>query len=244
MQKVTLNVDLRIVCAILLLVIAGMLAVWRPWQGSTTQRKLTITGQAEIDAVPDEFVFSPYFERKDADAAKAKQAIDALGAELAAELEKLGVAPDDIKLDSSSYNYDYAYPSKGGDEQTVTLSVTVTVSTKDLAQKVQDYLAGTDAKGQLTATANFSEQKRKELEAQVRERAVADAKQKADSLARQLDAKLGKVLEVTDAASFQPPWIYLEGRSAVADDAEVASLPVKPGKQTVTLTVSVTFGLR
>lgn len=238
-QTMTLKIDLRMICLALIVVIFGMLLAWKPWSGSQ-QRTIEITGQAEIEAVPDQFVFYPYFERKDADQAKAKAELDEFGNQLLEDLEALGVDSDDIKLSSSAYDYSF----RESDDPTVNLQVTITVVSAELAQKVQDYLATTDAKGQLTPGADFSEAKRKELEAQVRQLAVDDAKQKASALAAQLEARVGKVISITDSQDFSPPWLYSTSAAGAAEDIARQSLPVKPGKQTLTLSVSVTFALR
>lgn len=221
-----------------------MLGLWRPWQhASSVTRKITITGNATVKAIPDEFVFNPSFERTGTDVNKLKGDLNTYGTKLNADLKKLGIAENDIKLDSSSYNNNYYSPTTTTtDTQTITLQATIMVPNKTLAQKVQDYLAGTDAKGQLTSQPQFSDSKRKSLESSARLQAIADARQKADQTASNLGAKLGKVIEVTDQQniSVRPLGVINDAASASTS----SSLPVTPGKNQVDSTVQVVFSLK
>lgn len=244
-QTVSFKIDFRVISVLLLVVIVAMLGIWRPWQSTGDQRKLTVTGEAELEASPDRFVFHPYFENDDMDATVAKAQLDEFGNQLVKDLESLGVKPVEIKLDKSAYDYG-AYPISDSltITQMTTLQVTVTVESTELAQKVQDYLGSTDAKGQLTPSADFSDEKRRQIEELVRDSAVEQAKQKADKLASQLDSKLGKVLEIKDS-NFQPPWLYASAKAGLAEDSvRATSLPVRPGLQTISIIVEITYALR
>jgi uncharacterized protein YggE len=184
-QTLSLKINLKIVCLLLLTIIATMLFVWKPWDTSANgARKITIVGEAEIEAVPDEFVFYPTFNRTGTDQQKLKEELNTFGQKLQVDLKGLGVKEEDITLDSSSYDL-YYYEKPDSEEKTVTLATTVKVSDKELAQKVQDYLAQTDAQGQLTAQSQFSEKKRKDLETEARDKAIEDARTKAASQTRQ-----------------------------------------------------------
>lgn len=243
----TIKVDFRIVSAALLLIIVGMLALWQPWSAPSAARKITVSGAATIQAVPDEFVFSPSFERSGTDAAAMKNDLNTFGTKLVSDLKKLGVADSSIKLDSSSYDGYYSY-TPTDQQQTISLRATITVTSKDLVQKVQDYLAGTDAKGQLTAQAQFSDTKQKQLQSLARQDAIANARQEAEQTAQGLGAKLGKVLEVNDVST--PNFgcnglgIICPMNSALAgQSADKASLPVTPGMNELQASVSVVFAI-
>jgi uncharacterized protein YggE len=239
-NKLLLNIDLRIICALLLVVIAGMLAFWRPWEIKGDDRSITITGQAEVEAVPDQFVFSPRFERSGTDAATMKNELNDFGTQLQSKLIELGIKKEDITLNSSSYD-GIIKPEDSNDGTTVALSVMIKAPNQELAQKVQDYLATTDAKGQLTAAAQFSDAKRRDLENQARSKAVEDARSKAERTVKNLDATLGKVIEVKDVAGFGVLPVTRENTETAGRDI---SLPVTPGKDSVTFTIEVSFELR
>jgi uncharacterized protein YggE len=246
-QSLNLRLDYRILTLALLAVVISMLAVWRPWEGSET-RKITVSGQATVKAVPDEFVFYPSFSRTASDAETAKSELNTFGQKLLNEVKALGVPEEKIKLDSSSYDYYYPVDKpQQTDEQTVTLQVTITVDNKELAQKVQDYLASTDAKGQLTAQASFSTEKQKTLEAEARQKAIEDAKSKADQTAANLNSRLGNVLEISDGTGFGGCYGAICPMMGAAEDSAKSSrssLPVTPGENELNFTVQVIFALR
>ena len=239
----SLKIDFRLLSLVLLAVIAGMLAFWRPWEGTSEKRKITVNGETTIQAAPDEFVFYPHFQRTGDDQEALKQQINDLGTKTLNDLKNLGVPEENIKLDGSSYGNGRALPLIEPDlnENTATLSVTVRTTDKDLAQKIQDYLQSTDAQGQLTPVTNFSVKKSKELEQQARKQAVEDARNNAEQSANELGARLGKVLEVKETPdNISIPWL----RSNTAEDTAQSSLPITPGKSSFIFQVEVIFEIR
>ncbi len=245
-RSLTLKLNYKIIILALLIIIVGMLAAWRPWQEEGT-RKISVSGQATIKAVPDQFVFYPSFSRTSSNSEAAKNELNAFGSKLLNEVKALGVPEEKIRLDSSSYDDFRYYPvdKPGTDEQIITLQVTITVDNKDLAQKVQDYLAGTDAKGQLTPQASFSTEKQKQLEGEARQKAIEDAKAKADQTAANLGTKLGKAIEVSDGSGFGGCYNGICPMMGAAEDSSTrSSLPVTPGENEFNFTVQVTFALR
>ena len=134
----------------LVVVIAAMLAFWRPWMTPTqTDRTVSVTGTASVKAEPDEFLFSPSWEFKNADKTAALAAVTAKSNLVVAGLKKLGVADKDIKNSSNGGYEALNYPTYnvGGDDTAYSLNLSVTVSTRAMAQKVQDFLLTTTPSG-------------------------------------------------------------------------------------------------
>ncbi len=245
----TLKLDLRMICIFLSVVIIIMFGLWKPWDSaSNTVRKITISGEATVKGIPDEFAFYPSFSRTGTDTTAMKNELNKFGIKLQSDIEKLGVNNNHIVLDSSSYNNYPQSTSMPASEETVTLQVTITVFDKKIAQKVQDYLASTNAMGQLTAQSVFSTTKQKELESSARQLAIKDARKKATLAASDVGARLGKVIEVTDQSSFSggcgAKGICPISMSAKAYSEDVnTSLPVTPGLSEVSSTVEVVYQL-
>lgn len=247
-NSITVKFDLRIVCGVLIAIIVVMLAIWQPWhQTSSTTRKITITGDATVTGTPDEFVFYPSFQKTGVDNKQLAADLNAYGNKLQQDLMKLGVAEKDITLDSSSYDdYPIAYDTVGSqsNNQTFTLSATITTHNKDQAQKVQDYLATTDAKGQITPQAQFSNAKQKQLSNEARLKAIADAQSKADATAKSLHVKVGKVLTISDDSAGGVTPRLMMGANIASDSATTTALPVTASQSEVNSTVTVTFSLK
>lgn len=244
-NKLKLSLDLRWLVLALLAVIAGMLAFWRPWQSVASGRSIDVTGQAMVEAEPDEYVFNPVFEKSGRDQAALKDEVADLVDEAISALKALGVEDKDIKL--SAYggdNYYYVYPGERDGTYRVSATLTITSKSRDMAQTIQDYLDTTSASGQLTPVVQFSEDKNRELESQARQEAIADARAKAEHSASLLGARLGKVLEVSETPGFD---IFpVASRAEIAQDGggNSQSLPVQPGLNQFNYNVNVKFEIR
>ena len=235
-----------------LLLVAGTLAslllFWKPWDPTitTAARKITITGSATVKSEPDEFQFTPSYT-KDTTSEIAK-----LNDQIVATLKNLGVQDDQIKNNASSYGSPdiYYMDTASGKDQT-TLSLTITVNDKKLAQKVQDYLLTTNPKGAITPNGSFSTAKQKELENKARGDAIKDARTKADQTASGLDTKIGKVLEVSEGSSnsgcgsagIMCPVALGSSVSSSDEATKSKNLSIQLGKNEVTYSFTVTFAL-
>jgi uncharacterized protein len=239
--KLNFNLDYRLIIGLLLVVIAVMLFVWKPWQSDkVTDRTIEVTGTSTISARPDEFVFYPTYEFENEDKDAALKQLSAKSAEIVAGLKERGVADKDIKVNSDSWSYPVY--ERIGSTATYTLRLTVTVGSQALAQKVQDYLVSTTPSGTISPQANFSESKRKVVEAEGRDKATKDARQKAEQSAKNLGFKLASVKTVNDGSGFGGV-VPLYGKEMTARDSS-ASLPVQPGENELTYTVTVTYYIK
>ena len=242
-KNFTLQLDYRFIIYILLVVIVTMFAIWRPWSTGSKDnaRTVTVTGEATILAEPDEYVFYPSYSYKNSDKAAALAELTTQSEEITKQVKALGVADNKIKVDSSNYNYYYDSNDK---TTTYTLQFTIYASSKEQAQKVQDYLVTTLPEGQVTPQATFSETTQKDLKDKGREQASKDAREKAESTANNLGFKIGKVKSVNDNGNSLDP-IYPMPSYRVSDDAvsskPQSSLPIQPGQNEITYTVSVTY---
>lgn len=243
-KSLTIRLNFKWLSLILFIIILTMIAMWRPWARVNTGRKINVSGEVTIKAEPDEYVFSPLYQKKGNDSNKSLAELSAMQKTVVDKLKELGVADEDIKANTSSYDQPiYTAEGNGKSEIVTSLYVTAVVHTKDLAQKVQDYLLTTTPQGQISPNAQFSESKRKELEQEARVKATEDAKDKARRQAENLGTKLGKVIEVTDGAGFD----IIRPMTMMATD--VYSVPksgasIQPGQNDFTFTVNITYALK
>ena len=250
-QNITIKINAWIICAILVIANLTTLGFWQPWSNHADNgRTIAITGSTTIETEPDQFVFSPYYQKTNVDHAAINTELSALSKTIVDQLKALGVSDTGIKTDVNSYDYSIYYGSSA-DQNTTTLYITVTVNDKDLAQSVQDYLITTSPSGSITPQVSFSVTKQKELEISSRNAALADAKLKADATANQLGAKIGKVVKVSDVTSggITPfPWLSYDSgskiNSAVDSTSSSSSYSIQPGLNTYNFSVEVTYELQ
>lgn len=228
-----------------LLIIICLLAIWKPWDNpvNNESRTISVTGEAEITAEPDEYIFNPQYNFKNADQKVALAEATAKTNEIVSELKKLGVADSKIKSGTSGYKSYY-----DDSQDTYYASLTVTVGDKARAQKVQDYLLGTTPTGSVTPQADFSQAKRKKLTDEARDKATREARHKAEQSARNLGFTVGKVKSVSDNIDNTIDVMPHTGRDvpaiAAGQDSAAPSSPIQQGEDKLTYRVTVVYYLR
>lgn len=247
LHKLNVSIDLRVVVAILVIIILAMVAMWRPWEPQGDDRTIAVTGQATLKATPDEFVFYPAYEFKNANKQIALADLSKKSDDIVSKLKSIGVPDSGIKVNSDGYES----PIYRDNDRTpvYTLRITIRVSDKDLTQKVQDYLVTTTPTGSVSPQSQFSEGKRKELESKARDDATKDARAKAEQSAKNLGFGLGSVKSVNDGSGFNGPISFgrdsnLGTSAPVVSPAEQQKLSVQPGENELSYSVTVTYFVR
>jgi len=240
-----LSLDYRFVIGALLAIIVAMLLLWQPWTPriDANARTVEVTGTSKLTAVPDEFLFYPNYEFKNADKSAALAEVSKKSDEIVKKLKELGVPDNKIKTNANGNTYPF-HMQDDSDLPIYNLQLTVTVSDKDVAQKVQDYLLTTAPTGAVTPQPQFSDNKRKELESQARDQATKEARAKAEQSAKNLGFHLGAVKSVNDGAGFGGA-IPLIGRDSMSmNAAEPSKLAIQPGENDLNYSVTVVYFLK
>lgn len=233
--------DVRIVVAILLVIIAAMLIMWKPWSSDST-RTIEVTGEALVSATPDEFIFSPTYQFENANKDAALAAVQQKSQEAVTALKNLGVPEAGIKTNASAYET-MIYREQPDGPPTYTLQLTITAGSQELAQKVQDYLLTTSPVGAISPQPTFSETKRKELEATARDQAAKEARSKAEQMGKDLGFNIGKVKSVQDGGGFS---IMPVGRADITLESSLIkpNLSIQPGENQLPYSVKVVYYIR
>jgi uncharacterized protein YggE len=244
-----LSLSWRTLALLLLVVVAVIIYLWKPWTKPAATRTITVQGEATITAIPDKYQFQAIFENADL------KLVTATGNEAIAQLKKLGVKDSDIKTSISSSassgimkpdqaNESLIYPRPTASNPTY--SITATVHDKALAQKVSDYLATTPATGEVTPTASFEKATATKLDLNARAKASDDAKSKAAVTAKQLGAKVGKVIKISDDGyGGIYPTDSAQGTSMSSKSVAAPAGPtVQPGTNEVNYSFTVEFELK
>jgi uncharacterized protein YggE len=238
-------------CLVASLLVIAVLATKLMAGGDSSGRTVSVTGEATLKAEPDEYVFSPSYNFSDTNKEVALAALSKKSEEVVAGLKKLGVNDVDIKSNSNGYDSPaspqpvMAPEQDGSGSSTYMLQLSVTISSKDKVQKVQDYLVSTTPSGSVSPQASFSSAKRKELENTARNAATKDARSKADQSASNLGFKVGKVKTVEDGAGFGGVMPYAASSTAMmVEDTASSRLGVQAGQNELNYSVSVVYEIR
>lgn len=197
---------------------------------------ILVDGHGEISVPPDIATLSVGVEFTGKTVAEARSGAAQAASGVIASLERNKVEKKDIQTDGLSIQPRY---EQGGDrvQRIVGYTVTNTVSAKvrDLSRvgRVVDDAASAGGDAVRINGIAFSIDDPTQVRTSARERAVADARRKAEQLAKLTGVSLASPIAVEEV-SFRSPVVTLS-RAVVAE----ASTPIEPGESTVTLDVRV-----
>lgn len=223
--------------------------------GPTT---ISVTGEGEVMAVPDigEFSFAVRAEGEDATAAQEASA-EAIN-EILAYLKEAGVAEKDVKTQNYNLNPRYRYEERAcppnsycpPGERVIDgyeVSQSVTVKVRDTAA-AGELISGVGDRGATNISSlRFTIDDEDALKAEAREKAIADAKEKARMLADDLDVRIVRMVGYWEDQGGYPEPYYARAEmamdSAMGFGGEVApSIPT--GENSTISRVNITYEVK
>lgn len=218
--------------------------------GSDTQvdqaRSITVVGSGKVTGTPDTLKADIGIEADGADVSSALNEASAKVKKVTDAVVAAGVKREDIATQTVTLNAQYAAPLPGGTSQISGYQATnsLRITMRDLATASAVLAAASTAGGNNTRISNvsFSIDDNSDLMRQAREAAFNDARSRAGQYADLAGDSLGKVLTITEATSGQEQTSKYESTYR-ADGAATAPIPVEPGQQTLTFTVTVKYQL-
>ena len=210
---------------------------------------ITVTGQAEVDTLPQIAYFSATVSELNADKDTAVNQVNSAMDTLITAVKTFGIDDSDIKTQQASvYEVD-----EGGPEIMIfppqprqqgwqaSNSIDITLRDIEKASALTDLLNGSGATS--VSGPSFTMDDTADLEIQLLTEAIADAKEKAQTTAQAAGRRLGKVITVSESGNVMP--LYYRGMEAAVGSVDVAvPAPIEPGTQTSSKTVTVVFELR
>lgn len=218
---------------------------------------ISVNGKGEAVSIPDiaTFSFSVTENAKTVKEAQTK-ATEKINAALAA-IRAGGVEEKDIKTLSYSINPHYEYTQgpctqfgcQGGKQvlDGYDVSQTIQVKVRDLAKagELFDTLGGAGVKS--VDGLSFAIDDIDTIKAEARAEAIAQAKEKAEKIAKDLGVRLVKITSFYDSSDDQP-FPYYARESAMGGDLMSVKAQVAPeipqGEQKVTAMVSITYEIK
>src|ERR1700722_13877156 len=206
---------------------------------ATGAARITVTGTGNVTGTPNQLVLAMGVQVNGSSVGSALgNANDAVN-RVTAALRADGVAAADIQTSGLSIWPNYPDNSQTPNGYSVSESLTATLNSIGAAGTQID--AAVHAGGNATTVSGISLNltDSSALLAQARARAVADATAKAAQYAKALGEPLGPVVSITDQASTQPFPVYAAASSAAAK----ASVPISPGTQQLSVSITVVFAV-
>lgn len=211
---------------------------------SSQQQGIWVTGQGKVTAVPDIATLSLGIEAQDTSVAQAQTRAAGAMESVMSALTKNGVAQKDIQTQQFNIQKVSRWDDKNQQEIVIGYRVTNIVTAKirqiDKTGTIIDAVSA--AGGDLTRIDNiaFSIDDPTAYSAQAREKAIADAKVKAEQIAKLAGVSLGAPTYITENVYFPYP-IY---RGVAEAAAPAPTTPISPGETEVTLSVQVAYSIK
>ena len=211
------------------------------------QEGIWVNGNGKVSAAPDIATLRLGIEAQEASVAAAQsQAATAMDAVKAA-LTDSGIAEKDIQTQYFNIHRVTRWDDVKRQEVVIGYRVTNMVTAKiremDRVGSIIDSVAS--AGGDLTRIDNvsFSVEDPSAYHQEARQKAMADAKAKAEQLAELAGVTLGKPVYITENAYLPSPIYHQDFFMEQAAGAPMAETPISPGEMDITLNVQVVYAI-
>ena len=224
--------------------------------GISAANTIVVSGEGEAYAVPDlgEFTFSVTSEKVTVKAAQEDATAKANA--LTTYLKSAGVEEKDIKTIYYSVSPKYEYKNvvcpqgsycPGGNQVLMgyEVSQTTQVKVRDTA-KAGDLLSGVGEKGATNVSGlQFTVDDPQAIEAEARQKAIDDAKEKAERLARELGVSLVRVTAFSEnGGGGYPTPVYSLAADSRGNLEKAVAPEISVGQNKVVSSVSITYEIR
>lgn len=206
---------------------------------STPAATISVSGVGRASAAPDIARLTVGVESLQPTAAKAVDEVNTKQAAIIAKLKALGIADKDIQTTNFSVSIDRGTQPRPGADAPVNYraSNVATVVVRKLDQLGAVIDAATGAGANTIYGVNLSLADNSALMTDARGKAVADARTKAEALAKAAGIKLGRIISISEFGAATPVPVF------AAADARSAGSAIETGELTVTAQISVVFAI-
>jgi len=206
----------------------------------TTQKSTTfdVSGEGKVSAAPDIATFTAGIQANGTTVKAAQDQINTIINNVSKAIKDLGVEEKDIQ--TTNYNINPNYDFREGQRIT---GYTAGTNLQIKVRQIDNINAVIDA-----ATANganqvsgitFDVDDKTKLQNEAREKAVADAKSKAENAAKVAGFRLGKIINYSESFGGFPP-ILLRSELAVGQ-AEAPITQIESGSTEITVNVTLSY---
>lgn len=209
---------------------------------SVTTSELSVVGEGKVDVTPDTAHVNVGIQVSNTPTAEgAQEQISTINNKIIDAMSSLGIKKEDIK--TSNYSVFPGYSNDGRTISGYNGNATISIKIKKTELVSQVVTSATNAGANEIHGVSFSIDDPSKFREQARTKAIEDAKEQAEKLAKNLGIRLGKVVNIVEYQPSSP--IPFEAKSMALDAYGGGGGPsIEPGTQTVTSTVTLYFEKR
>lgn len=201
-----------------------------------------VNGEGKVSIAPDIAVVSAGISADGATVKVAQDQTNTVIKKVSDAVKGLGVKAEDIQTANYNINpkIDYQTGSQRVTGYTASTILTIKVRELDKVNQIIDAATGSGA-NQINGL-SFDVSDRTKAENEAREKAVVDAKKKAEQAAKVAGFNLGKLINYQENVG-QPPVVYSRTMAAGAPDVPEKT-QVEPGSTEITVSVTLSYEVR
>jgi uncharacterized protein len=229
--------------ALLAVLCAGVLPDAPGLAGSDLPPAISVTGEASISVPPDRAVIDAGVTTDAKTAREASDANNTAMGKVIAALKGAGIDEKDVQTSRISLQPQYSAPASNRPGQATIVgygaSNRVNIRLKDVTRVASmiDTLVGAGAND--IGNINFTVSNASKLLDDAREKAIADARRKAEIYAKAAGVALGAPLSISEEGAPQPVF-----RAKIAAPMAAAPTPIAQGEETLSVSVGVTWAIK
>jgi uncharacterized protein YggE len=207
----------------------------------TQQEKIQVTAEAEIELPADQVLLQVHLNYRDYE--NVKTAFDqhkAAEAKLLKLIKDLKIPASDVQYSLMSFNRQMEYQADSKMREYYLTQQTVTILLKDI-KSYPDVVIRLVNGGFTNVSTGFTSSKLKDFPEELLQKAVAQAKKKAEVIAKAANRKLGFVTYVTDTAKNDPVFRAEMAYAKASDAGNMSSEIPQTVKRSLSLEVTFTL---
>jgi uncharacterized protein YggE len=225
----------------LALLVAAMLLATPALAQTVPPPAVSVTGEANVSVAPDQAQIDGGVTSDAKTAREASEANNAAMGKVLLALKGAGIEEKDYQTSRLSLQPQFATPSKASERAGIVsfrASNRVTVKIRDVTKvaSVIDVLVGAGAND--IGGIHFTVTQASKVLDEAREKAIADARRKAEIYAKAAGVTLGEPISISEEGAPVPVF-----RGKVAAPMAAAA-PVAPGEETLSVTVIVSWAIK
>ena len=207
----------------------------------TVSGELSVVGEGKVDVVPDTATIQAGITAEGRTVQEVESKINEVNNRLIDSVSKLGIDKKDIKTTNYSINPSYDFTPNGRNNisgYAGNAALTITVRKLELVPKI--ITAATEAGSNQVYNSGFTVDDPSKYREEARNKAIQNAKEQAQKLAKDLGIKLGRIINIVESPSGGPVPLFRQ-------EAGLGGAPapdIQPGTQTITSQVTLYFERR
>lgn len=245
-KKQTLIFVIGLLAALMLFAACTPAATETAVEPAATQKGITVVGRGEAFGQPDEAYVNVGVDTFAEEVTTATAENEATIQAIMATLKEQGIVAEDIQTSNYSLWAEQIYGERGPEGIAgYRVSNQVQVIIRDVERVADVLTAVTEAGANNIYGVSFSVADPAALEADAREQAIINARERAESLAQLAQLSLGDVVSISEVIG-QVPYPRMEGLGggAYMPAGESAAVSISPGQLSYHVEVQVTFAIQ